>query len=163
MDRRDEDRARWPRKKSNSRDSGGQRENTSSRRKETTRRGIRQVGETKEWRTAVDKLCRAPEACIWLSSPPLCPLPPHSSSSSSSSFVLFPSIFSLPLSTPPNPPTGSVTLSQHSSFFLPADYVCVRETSPSLWKCKVEMGRTFPFTLSHALSVSHHRSLPRRR
>lgn len=26
--------------------------------------GIEQVGETKEWRTAVDKLCRAPEACI---------------------------------------------------------------------------------------------------
>lgn len=46
----------------------------------------------------------------------------------------------------------AVTLSRHSSFFPAADYVCVSETSPGLWKCKVdEWGRPLP---SDVLSTS---------
>lgn len=41
----------------------------------------------------------------------------------------------------------AVTLSRHSSFFPAADYVCARETSPGLWKCKVdEWGPSTPMS-----------------
>lgn len=62
------------------------------------RRGDQQ-GETKEWRTAVDELCRASEPTAFF-------------------FLLSPSILST------NPPTQGLFIRSYTSFFPPADYVC---------------------------------------